>query len=70
MLDPAEGCNHAGNPEYTSVLSEMRELLRRHMERTDDFLLHGKLPGVPGSFINNVTCVDPESTDPADYTYF
>ena len=48
----------------------MRELLRRHMERTDDFLLHGKLPVVPGSFINNVTCVDPESTDPADYTYF
>ena len=70
MLDPAEGCNLAGNPEYASVLSEMRELLRRHMERTDDFLLHGKLPVVPGSFINNVTCVDPESTDPADYTYF
>lgn len=69
-FDPAEGCNLAEDPEYAAVLADMRKLLRDEMERTKDFLLDGELPVIPGSFINTVSCTNPESTDPSDYRYF
>ena len=59
----AEAYGH-GAPEC------VRALLAEEMKRTGDFFARGELPVVPGSFINNVSCVDPESRDPADYTYF
>lgn len=70
MLDPAEGRNLADDPACAPVLAQMRALLAEEMKRTGDFFARGELPVVPGSFINNVSCVDPESRDPADYTYF
>ncbi|WP_020617875.1 sulfatase family protein [Paenibacillus daejeonensis] len=44
--DPLEQHNLAGNPQYQKMLETLREQVERWMERTDDRLLQGKIPGL------------------------
>ena len=64
MLDPGEGRNLADEEAYADVLEEMKALLRTHMEDTDDPLICGELPDVPGAVINRTDCYDAEMTAP------
>ncbi len=45
VLDPNEGNNWVGNAAYTPALEEMRGRLDGWMERTDDPLRNGPMPG-------------------------
>ena len=44
--DPLEQHNLAGNPQYQETLEMLREQVERWMDRTDDRLLQGKIPGL------------------------
>jgi arylsulfatase A-like enzyme len=52
VFNPNETRNLAGDPEYTHVLDEMRALLDRWMEETDDPLLYGPVSAPEGAEIN------------------
>ena len=49
--DPLERNNLADDPEYRSVLEEMRAKLERWMRETDDPLLEGYVPPHPGAYV-------------------
>lgn len=66
-LDPAERHNCIDDPSYAAVAGDMRARLAAHMEATDDFIESGKLPRPEGMILNTITCIDPDSKDPADY---
>ncbi len=66
-FDPAERNNLIDHPDYTAVAQDMRSRLHKHMEETGDFIESGRLPRPEGMILNTVTCLDPDSKDPADY---
>lgn len=66
-FDPAERQNLIGHPDYQKIAEEMRSRLARHMADTGDFVDSGQLPRPEGMVLNTITCIDPDSTDPADY---
>ncbi len=66
-MDAAERNNLVEAPEYKAVLEDMRTRLDKFMEDTDDFAKSGQWPRPEGMILNTQTCLDPDSTDPADY---
>lgn len=66
-IDPAERRNLIDDPAYAAVADDMRARLAAHMEATDDFIESGNLPRPEGMILNTITCIDPDSKDPADY---
>jgi N-sulfoglucosamine sulfohydrolase len=52
VLDPAEGENLAGRPEFAEPLAEMSGRLERWMRETDDPLLEGPVAPPPGALVN------------------
>lgn len=66
-FDPSERCNLINDPDYIGIADDMRQKLQIHMEETEDFIESGKLPRPDGMILNTVTCLDPDSKDPADY---
>ena len=57
MFDPNEANSLADDPCAAPVLSEMRERLERHMQATDDPLLHGPIPAPPDAIVADVNDV-------------
>ena len=66
-FDPAERRNLINDPDYAEIAEHMRGLLAKHMADTDDFIESGNLPRPEGVIMNTITCIDPDSKDPADY---
>lgn len=66
-FDPAERRNLINDPNYAEIAEHMRGLLAKHMADTDDFIESGNLPRPEGVIMNTITCIDPDSKDPADY---
>ena len=63
----AERNNLVDAPEYRAVLADMRARLDKFMKDTGDFAADGRWPKVDGMILNTQTCIDPDSSDPADY---
>jgi arylsulfatase A-like enzyme len=59
VYDPNEACNLAKEPALNTVLSGMRQRLRRWMEETDDPLLRGPVPLPPGAVVSKPADVSP-----------
>jgi arylsulfatase A-like enzyme len=59
VLDPAEGDNLAGRPEFAETLARMRERLRRWMRETDDPLLAGPVEPPAGALVNEQDQISP-----------
>lgn len=66
-FDPAERRNLINDPAYAEIAEHMRGLLAKHMADTDDFIESKNLPRPEGVIMNTITCIDPDSKDPADY---
>jgi hypothetical protein len=60
IFDPQERCNLAETPAMGTVLQEMRERLKRWMERTADPLLQGVVPAPAGAQVNNPDGLSPK----------
>ena len=66
IFDPNESHNLAHSPEVSTALHEMRGLLERWMQSTNDPLLHGPAPAPPGAVVNDPDGLSPnEPTRPA-----
>jgi arylsulfatase A-like enzyme len=63
VFDPNEANNLAGDPEYSSILDDMRDRMGEWMRRTDDPLLSGRVPAPNGATVN-----DPDSLTPSSPT--
>ena len=59
VLDPAEGDNLAGRPEFADELAGFRDRLERWMRETDDPLLEGAVPPPPGALVNEQWQISP-----------
>ncbi len=59
VLDPAEGDNLAGRPEFAEPLAQMRERLEHWMRETDDPLLRGPVAPPAGALVNEQDQVSP-----------
>jgi arylsulfatase A-like enzyme len=64
VFDPQEAANLALEPGYELVLDQLRERLETWMRETDDPLLDGPVPPLPGSALNRTDQVSPD--DPVD----
>ncbi len=52
FFNPGEGRNSIDDPDYATVLADLRSRLERWMEQTDDPLLNGPVAPPPGAEIN------------------
>ena len=59
VLDPAEGDNLAGRPEFAEPLAQMRERLEHWMRETDDPLLAGPVEPATGALVNEQDQISP-----------
>jgi arylsulfatase A-like enzyme len=65
FFNPGEGRSLIDDPSYAPVLQDLRDRLRRWMEKTADPLLDGPVPAPPGAQINaqdQVSAEDPTFT--------
>lgn len=66
IFDPNEADNRAADPDYASVLDDMRERLSLWMQQTADPLLHGAVRAPAGAMVNDTDGVSPsEPVQPA-----
>jgi arylsulfatase A-like enzyme len=69
FFNPGEGRNLVGDPDYATVLAELRERLHRWMAETNDPLLRGPIGPPPGAVINTqsqISAEEPTITIEAD----
>lgn len=66
-FDPMERKNLIHQKDYAAVADDLRARLAKHMADTGDFIESGRLPRPEGMILNTITCIDPDSKDPADY---
>jgi arylsulfatase A-like enzyme len=59
VLDPTEGDNLAGRPEFAEPLAQMRKRLEGWMQETDDPLLRGSVAPPAGALVNDQDQVSP-----------
>jgi len=65
IFDPNEVNNLAGDPDYETILIEMKSRLRKEMQRTGDPLLKGDVPLPSTALVNDRDDLDPsENTLP------
>lgn len=67
VYDPGERNDLIDDPSLSQVAEELRESLRRHMERTEDPLLQGPIQVQPSWKVNRKECMQASSKDPEDY---
>lgn len=67
VFDTGERNNLADNAGYASIRAELAERLERHLKRTNDPILNGAIPILPGWKVNKTTCGKASSKNPDDY---
>lgn len=67
MYDPQEQHNLLDDEKLQSLIQTMKEKLYEFQVKTNDPLLHGKLPILPNYKVNTRSCLDASSKNPEDY---